>query len=188
MMKRIAIFASGNGTNAENICKYFEGSKRVSVVLLLTNNKKAGVLKKVRSFGLDQVVFSKRDLNCSSLIEEHLSKHAVDLIVLAGFLLKIPQQVIEKYEKKIINVHPSLLPKYGGRGMYGINVHKAVLENKESESGITFHYVNEGYDEGKIIQQVKCVVTNNETTFSLQQKINRLEMEFFPKIIEKLLK
>ena len=188
MMKRIAIFASGNGTNAENICKYFKGSKRVSVVLLLTNNKKAGVLKKVRSFRLNQVVFSKKDLNCSSFIEKHLSKHDIDLIVLAGFLLKIPQKVIRIYEKKIINVHPSLLPKYGGKGMYGLNVHKAVLENRESESGITFHYVSEGYDEGKIIQQEKCVVTNNETAFSLQQKINRLEMEFFPKIIENLLK
>ncbi len=188
MMKRIAIFASGEGTNAENIYKYFEGSKSISVVLLLTNNKKAGVLKKFNSFDLDRVVFSKNQMNYSTLLEERLLKHSVDLIVLAGFLFKIPQKIIDLYENRIINVHPSLLPKYGGRGMYGLNVHKTVLENKERESGITFHYVNEGYDEGEIIHQEKCVVTSDETPFSLQHKIKCLEKEIFPKIIEKLLK
>ena len=188
MMKRIAIFASGNGSNAENICKYFEDSKKVSVVLLFTNNKKAGVLKRVDSFNLDCVVFSKKEMNLSSLIEDSLSKHYIDLIVLAGFLLKVPQKIIDLYENKIINVHPSLLPKYGGKGMFGLNVHKSVLENNERDSGVTFHYVNEGYDEGKIIHQEKCVVTKNETPYSLQQKINRLEKMFFPIIIEKILK
>lgn len=187
MVKKIAIFASGSGTNAENICKYFEGSKRVSVVLLFSNNKKAGVLKKVYSFDLDCVVFSKKEMNCSSLIEDHLSKHSVDLIVLAGFLLKLPQKIVSLYENKIINVHPSLLPKYGGRGMFGLNVHKTVLKNKEAESGVTFHFVNEKYDEGKIIHQEKCVVSKGETVDSLQQKINLLEMEFYPKIIKQLL-
>lgn len=188
MVKRIAIFASGNGTNAENICKYFEDSKSVDVVLLLSNNKNAGVLKKVNSFNLDCVVFSKTEMNCSSLIENLLSKHSINLIVLAGFLLKIPQKIIDLYENKIINVHPSLLPKYGGKGMFGLNVHRAVLDNNESFSGVTFHYVNAGYDEGKIIHQEKCIVTKNETPYSLQQKISRLEIAFFPIIIEKILK
>lgn len=187
-MKKIAIFASGNGANAENICNYFKGSKKISVVLLFTNNKKAGVLKRVDCFDLDCVVFSKKEMNCSSLIEGHLSKHSIDLIVLAGFLLKIPQKIVNLYEKKIINVHPSLLPKYGGKGMFGLNVHKSVLENKEVDSGVTFHYVNNEYDEGKIIHQEKCVVTKNETPYSLQQKIKCLELGFFPKIIEKVLK
>ena len=187
MVKKIAIFASGDGTNAENICKYFEGSKEVSVVLLFSNNKNAGVLKKVCSFDLDCVVFSKNEMNCSSLIEGHLSKHSVDLIVLAGFLLMLPRKIVDLYKNKIINVHPSLLPKYGGRGMYGLNVHKAVLKNRERESGVTFHFVNEEYDKGKIIHQEKCVVSENETVNTLQQKINLLEMEFFPIIIRKLL-
>ena len=107
---------------------------------------------------------------------------------MAGFLLKIPQKIVNLYEKKIINVHPSLLPKYGGKGMFGLNVHKSVLENKEVDSGVTFHYVNNEYDEGKIIHQEKCVVTKNETPHSLQQKIKFLELGFFPKIIEKILK
>ena len=188
MMKRIAIFSSGNGTNAENICKYFEGSKIASVVLLFSNNKNAGVIKKINSFDLDCVVFSKKEMNGSSLIEDLLLKHSIDLIVLAGFLLKIPQKIVNLYENKIINVHPSLLPKYGGKGMFGINVHKAVLDNKESESGVTFHYVNERYDDGKIIHQEKCDVSKNETPFSLQQKIKCLEMVFFPIVIKRILK
>ena len=186
-MKRIAIFASGHGTNAENICKYFENSKQISVVLICTNNSKANVLKKLSSYNLKHLVFTKEEMNGLSLIEDTLENFSIDLIVLAGFLLKIPIKIIKKYNNKIINVHPSLLPKYGGKGMYGSNVHKAVLLNKETKSGVTFHFVNEEYDEGQIILQKKCLIKHGDSIKILQKKIQLLEHKYFPLVIKKVL-
>ena len=186
-MKRIAIFASGRGTNAENICKYFKNSKQISVVLICTNNSKANVLKKLNSYNLKHLIFTKEEMNDLSLIEDALEELSIDLIVLAGFLLKIPTKIIKKYNNKIINVHPSLLPKYGGKGMYGSNVHRAVLLNKETKSGVTFHFVSEEYDEGQIILQKNCLVTHGDSVKSLQKKIQSLEYKYFPLVIKKVL-
>ena len=186
MMKRIAIFASGNGTNAENICNYFKNSTRVQVVILCTNKQDALVINRVLPYGIPSFVFSKKDLNTVGFLEKVLFRFGVDLIVLAGFLLKIPPNLLDEFEKKVINVHPSLLPKYGGRGMYGDYVHKSVLDNNERETGVTFHYVNNKYDEGDIIHQSSCVVEEGETVGSLSKKVSELEHEFYPKIIEKI--
>ena len=186
-MKRIAIFASGSGTNAENICKYFKNSRQVSVIIICTNNSKAEVLKKVSSYNLKHLVFTKEEMNDLSLIEDTLEGLSIDLVVLAGFLLKIPTKIIKKYNNKIINVHPSLLPKYGGKGMYGNNVHRAVLLNKETKSGVTFHFVSEEYDEGQIILQKKCLIKQDDSIKSLQKKIQSLEYKYFPLVIKKVL-
>ncbi len=169
-MKKIAIFASGNGTNTENICSFFDKSDEISVVLVCSNKRKAGVLNRIKPYRIPFLVFSKKEMNNSSLLENSLSDFSVDLIVFAGFLLKIPSKLVDLYENKIINLHPSLLPKHGGRGMYGDFVHKSVLDNNEKESGITFHYVNNNYDEGGIIHQEVCDVKKNETVNSLSNK------------------
>ena len=187
MMKRIAIFASGNGTNAENICKYFENSNEIKVVLLCTNKKDAFVLNRIHKFNIPSIIFSKKILNEEKTIEKTLSNYSVDFIVLAGFLLKIPKYLVNKYEKKIINIHPSLLPKHGGAGMYGDSVHESVLKSKDVESGVTVHYVNHKYDEGGIIFQKSCRVEKGETIKSLSKKVSELEYSFFPKIIEKVI-
>ena len=187
IMKKIAIFASGNGTNAENICKYFENSKQISVALICTNNSKANVLKKLSSYNLKYLVFTKKEMNSLSLVEDTLKELSIDLVVLAGFLLKIPTKIIKKYNNKIINVHPSLLPKFGGKGMYGSNVHKAVLLNKETKSGVTFHFVNEEYDKGQIILQKSCLIKQGESVKSLQKKIQSLEHKYFPLVIKRVL-
>ena len=183
--KKIAIFASGNGTNTENICHYFKGSTRLDVVLVCTNNPDAFVLKRIKKYNVPSFVFSKLDMNNSDLLEKRLASDGVDFIVLAGFLLKIPKKIINVFNDKIINVHPSILPKYGGKGMYGDIVHRSVLENNEKESGITIHFVNENYDDGDIIFQKTCPVSSGETIDSLSKKIHKLEMGFFPEIIEK---
>lgn len=185
-MKRIAIFASGNGTNTENICSFFDKSNEIKVVLVCSNKRKAGVLNRIKPYGIPYLVFSKTEMNNTSLLESSLSDFSVDLIVLAGFLLKIPSKLVSLYEKKIINLHPSLLPKHGGIGMYGDFVHRSVLNHNEKESGISFHYVNNNYDEGNIIHQETCDVEENETVKSLSEKISRLEQRFYPKIIKKV--
>ena len=185
-MKRIAIFASGNGTNTENICSFFDKSNEISVVLVCSNKRKAGVLNRIKPYGIPFLVFSKKEMNNTCLLENALSDFSVDFIVLAGFLLKVPSKLVRLYENKIINLHPSLLPKYGGRGMYGDFVHKSVLNDNEKQSGITFHYVNNNYDEGNIIHQEVCDVEENETVKSLSEKISRLEQRFYPKIIKKV--
>jgi len=186
-MKKIAIFSSGNGTNAENICKYFENSKQISVVLICTNNSKANVLKKLSSYNLKYLIFTKKDMNSLNLVEDTLKELSIDLVVLAGFLLKVPTKIIKKFNNKIINVHPSLLPKFGGKGMYGSNVHKTVLLNKETKSGVTFHFVNEEYDKGQIILQKSCLIKHDESVKSLQKKIQSLEHKYFPLVIKRVL-
>jgi len=182
---KIAIFASGSGSNAENIYKYFEKSKNIKIELLLTNNKNAYVIERAKNLNIKCEIFDKKDLKTNHVLDI-LQKNEIDFIVLAGFLLLIPENIIKKYNQKIINIHPALLPKYGGKGMYGDAVHKAVIENKEKESGITIHYVNGKYDEGDIIFQAKCKIESTDTAEKLAEKIHRLEYKYFPQIIEKL--
>jgi len=187
-MKNVAIFASGEGTNAENLFKYFANDPRVKIKLVITNKDKSGVIKKAEQYKKNVQIISKEALeNYTAQIIEFLKVENIDLIVLAGFLLKIPEDFIKAFPNKIINIHPALLPKYGGKGMHGLNVHKAVIENKEMESGATVHFINEEYDKGEIILQGKCKVESNETPESLSQKIRNLEFELLPKAIEKFL-
>ena len=188
MVKNVAIFASGSGSNAENICKYFKNSSDIAVVLIGTNNENADVVKRAKNLEIPLFVFTKSELENFSELQSVLEKSKVDFIVLAGFLLKIPEKMVEIYPDKIINIHPALLPKYGGKGMYGGRVHKAVLENKESESGITIHFVNNKYDEGKIIFQRKCAVEKEDTPESLANKLHKLEYEYYPKIIATIIR
>jgi len=184
-MKRIAVFGSGSGSNIENICSYFEKSNTINVVLVCTNNRKSLIVTRAKKFGVPIYYTTKKELSDFSQMQSSLKVLGVDYIILAGFLLKIPEKMVNYYKKRIINIHPSLLPKYGGKGMYGANVHKAVLKNNERESGITIHFVNKFYDQGEVILQKKCVVSKNETVNSLEKKIKYLEGAFFPKTIEK---
>ena len=188
MTKNIAIFASGNGSNTENICNFFQNSSDINVVLICSNNKDAYVVKIAKKLQIPLFLFTKQGLENFFKLENVLTKNRVDFIILAGFLLKIPKKMLENYPNKIINIHPALLPKYGGKGMYGNNVHKAVLEKKETESGITIHFVNSKYDDGEIVFQTKCKVENNDSVESLGEKIRKLEQEFFPKTIEGVIK
>lgn len=187
-MKNIAIFASGEGTNAENLFNYFNNDKRVKIKLVVTNLDTAGVVARAERYKKNVQIISKTALTEYTFqIIEFLQTEKIDIIVLAGFLLKVPEAFVKAFPNQIINIHPSLLPKYGGKGMYGMNVHKAVIENKESESGITIHYVNEEYDKGEIILQAKCDVNVNDSAESLAAKIRELEFEYLPKAIEKII-
>jgi phosphoribosylglycinamide formyltransferase 1 len=186
-MKHIAIFASGEGTNTQQLINYFAGSS-VKILLIVCNNPEANVLKRAKnnnisSLLIDREVFYKADIVLKRLVDEK-----IDLIVCAGFLWKIPNNILQVFPNKIVNVHPALLPKFGGKGMFGINVHKAVIEAGEKQSGITIHYLNEYYDEGEIILWKSCSLSINETPVSLAEKIHKLEHEWYPKIIEELLK
>ncbi|NCT17695.1 MAG: phosphoribosylglycinamide formyltransferase [Flavobacteriaceae bacterium CG_4_8_14_3_um_filter_34_10] len=187
MKNRLAIFASGNGSNAENIIRYFLESDTVEVVLVLSNSPKAKVLERARSLNISVATFSKEDFYMSEAILKRLLKEKIDWIILAGFLLKFPEPILQHYKNKVINIHPALLPKFGGKGMYGMHIHKAVVENKESETGITIHYVNENYDEGKIIFQAKTEVLGTDTPEIIAEKIHILEQHHFPKVIENLI-
>ncbi len=185
-MKKIVIFASGSGTNAENIIKYFANKDCATVVSVFTNNSNAKVIERASDLKVSSEIFSKNELLEGKVLEK-LNIIQPDLIVLAGFLLKFPEAIIENYPNKIINVHPALLPKYGGKGMYGLNVHKAVVENQEKESGITIHYVNENYDEGNIIFQESFPLSGNETPDDVAEKIHELEQRHFPEVIETII-
>jgi phosphoribosylglycinamide formyltransferase-1 len=186
-MKKIVLFASGSGTNAQAILDHFEDSDQVKVSLILSNNPLAGVLERAKKAQVECLTFNKFAFAEAGSIQNLLQHHQPDLIVLAGFLWKIPEFLIKDFPNKIINIHPALLPKYGGKGMYGMKVHQAVVENKEVESGITMHYVNENYDEGAIIKQVSCKVHATDTPEDVAEKIHMLEHEYFPKTIEELL-
>jgi len=187
-MKNIALFASGSGTNVENIANYFKNNNQVNISLVLSNKKDAYVLERARKFGIKSMVFRREQFYQTNEIVELLKSENVDLIVLAGFLWLVPENLIAAFPNKIINIHPALLPKYGGKGMYGSKVHEAVVANNENESGITIHFVNERYDEGNIICQEKCEVLPTDSPDDVAQKVHALEYEFFPKTIEKLLK
>lgn len=186
-MTRIAIFASGSGSNAENITNHFSNNSSVEISLILTNNPNAFVLERAKKLGIKSLVFDRVDFFKNDTILHFLQENDIDLIVLAGFLLKIPENLIKAFPNKIINIHPALLPKYGGKGMYGDKVHQSVIEAKETESGITIHYVNEHYDDGEIIFQAKCKIETTDTPNDLADKIHALEYEHFPMVIEDLL-
>ena len=182
----ILIFASGNGSNAENIITYFK-KKAIDINwMIITNNKNAGVIKRSIKMGVPYSVFNKKDFYENMFLKK-ISLINPKLIILAGFLLKVPENLIKKFDNKIINIHPSLLPKYGGKGMYGMHVHKEVIKNKEEKSGITIHYVNNQYDDGKIIFQKSTKITYPFTAEELAKKIHELEMKYFPEVIEKLI-
>jgi phosphoribosylglycinamide formyltransferase-1 len=185
-MKKIVIFASGSGTNAENIVLYFNKIEVAKVIYIFSNNANAKVLERARNLNIPTEIFSKDEFNWDKVLQK-LNSIQPDLIILAGFLLKFPQNCVAAFPNKIINIHPALLPKYGGKGMYGMNVHKAVVENKEPETGITIHYVNENYDEGNIIFQKSVPLSGNETPEEVADKIHELEQNHFPIIIEKIL-
>lgn len=180
---RLAIFASGTGSNALNIIRYFKTSDAVEVSFVLSNKQDAKIVTSAREEGIEVVVVSNQEVETGGKLVDLCRENRIDYIILAGFLRKIPEQLIGLYPDRIINIHPSLLPKYGGKGMYGANVHKALLENKEKESGITIHFVNPEFDKGEIIAQFKCAVEEGETLESLQQKIHLLEHTNFPTVI-----
>jgi len=182
----ILIFASGNGSNAENIITYFQNKAIDINWMIITNNSNAGVIQRSIKMGIPFLVFNKKDFYENMFLKK-ISLINPKLIILAGFLLKIPENLIKKFNNKIINIHPSLLPKYGGKGMYGMNVHNEVIKNREAESGISIHYVNNQYDEGKIIFQKSTKIIYPSNAENLSKKIHELEMKYFPEIIEKLI-
>jgi len=186
-MKRIVIFASGSGTNAENLIVFFNNRDNASVVQVLTNNPRAKVIDRCKRLNVSVLSFCKEAFSQSNYILNILKASRVDLIVLAGFLWKFPEFILKEFPNKVINIHPALLPKYGGKGMYGKRVHEAVIQNNENETGITIHYVNENYDEGAIIFQTKCDVNKTDTADDVAAKIYKLEMEYFPKVVESLI-
>jgi phosphoribosylglycinamide formyltransferase-1 len=185
-LKNIAILASGSGTNAEEIMKYFQNSTKGKVVLVASNKKEAFVLERAKKFQVPSYTFDKALLESGELSQK-LKKYQVDLVVLAGFLLKIPDNLIQAFPDKIVNIHPALLPKYGGKGMYGAKVHEAVKESGDQETGITIHLVNENYDEGKIIFQAAVSILPEDSPETIAQKVHQLEYKYFPNVIESLL-
>lgn len=185
---KIALFASGTGSNVFNIITHFKKSKSIDVAIVLSNNATAGALNHAKDATIKSQIFNRQDFFESDNILEVLKSENIDYVILAGFLWKIPENILKNFEEKILNVHPSLLPKYGGKGMYGHHVHNAVLKNKEKETGITIHVVNEKYDDGAIIAQGKCIVSENETLETLQKKISQLEKDIFPITIEQYIK
>ena len=185
-MQKIVLFASGSGSNAEKIIKHFNKKSNVNVISIITNNPNAKVLDIAKKYSIPTKIISKQQLEEQELVD-YLLNLQPNLIVLAGFLLKFPKSIIEKFPNKIINIHPALLPKYGGKGMYGINVHKAVLENKETQTGITIHYVNENYDEGEFIFQNTINIQNCKSAEEIAVKVLELEHLCFSEVIEKLL-
>ena len=185
-MKRIVVFASGSGTNAENIIKFFNHTKTAKVTMVLCNNERAKVFDRCKKLDTNCLHFNKEAFFTSDEVLNLLKKEA-DYIILAGFLWKIPSKIIDAFPNKIINIHPALLPKYGGKGMYGMNVHKAVKMNKEAETGITIHYVNANYDEGAIIFQAKTSLLEEDSPEIIAEKIHVLEQKYFPKVIEEVI-
>lgn len=183
-MTKIAIFASGSGSNAENITTHFKQNNDVYVEHIFCNCKNAFVIERAKKLDIPYTIFNREDLYKSNKIIESLIALKIDYIILAGFLWLVPSVLVEQFPNKIINIHPALLPNYGGKGMYGMNVHKSIIENKETESGITIHFVNNNYDEGDILFQAKCRIDENDTAESLAEKIHQLEQKYFPTVIE----
>jgi len=186
-MKRIVLFASGSGSNVENIVHHFQENPDIDISCVLSNNREAKVLERCNRLNISALYFNRHSFYKSDCVLGILRSLNPDLIVLAGFLWKLPENLIREFPGKIINIHPALLPKYGGKGMYGIHVHKSVIENRELETGITIHYVNENYDEGAIISQVTVNLDEGDTPESIAEKVHRLEYEHFPKVIQKIL-
>ena len=186
-MKRVVIFASGSGSNAENLIKFFHNSDSASVIQVLSNNPYAKVLDRAKNLNISALSFNKIAFTETNDVLNLLKSTRTDLIILAGFLWKFPEHILKEFPNMVINIHPALLPKFGGKGMFGMNVHKAVVSQKETETGISIHYVNENYDEGAIVFQAKCNVLPTDNADDVAKKIQKLEMEHFPKVVEKLL-
>lgn len=186
-MKKIVLFASGNGTNAENIIKYFKEKKDVIIQEIFTNNPNAGVIQRAKNLNVPVSTFNKESFYNKDEVLTRLKQIDPDLIVLAGFLWKVPVKIIESFNNRIVNIHPALLPNYGGKGMYGMHVHKAVINSGDRKSGISIHWVNEEYDKGDIIAQFTCPVSENDTPESLAQKVHQLEYTHFPLVIDNIL-
>ncbi|KYG83811.1 phosphoribosylglycinamide formyltransferase [Roseivirga echinicomitans] len=184
--KRIAVFASGSGTNAQKIFEYFENHEEVEVVLLLCNKKIAGVLERARNFSIPTFTFSRKEFYETQLVLNALREHQVDVIVLAGFMWLVPEYLVQAFSDKIVNIHPALLPKFGGKGMYGMHVHEAVKAAGEKETGITIHLVNQQYDEGSILAQFSCNLSTNDAPEEIARKVQVLEHENYAKVIENL--
>lgn len=185
-MNKIAIFASGTGSNAVNLVHYFSKNKNIEIALLISNKTDAPVIAKMRDLNIPVKVVTNKEFNDSSLILALLQEYNISFIVLAGFLRIVPTPIIKAYENRIINIHPSLLPKYGGKGMYGMKVHEAVVASGDNKSGITIHFINDHYDEGEIIFQAVCNVLPTDSPEIVAQKVHALEYEYYPKITEKI--
>ncbi|MDR2424657.1 MAG: phosphoribosylglycinamide formyltransferase [Prevotellaceae bacterium] len=186
-MSNIAVLASGSGSNAQRIFEHFSGIFDANVKILMTNNKNAGVIDRAKRLNLPVKVFDRKDFFASDHVKDFLLQENIDWIVLAGFLWLVPKNLTDSFPNRIVNIHPALLPKYGGKGMYGMHVHEAVIAAGDTESGITIHYVNEEYDSGDIIFQAKTAIDATDTPESLAGKIHQLEYEYFPQILEKLI-
>jgi len=186
-MQRIAILASGTGTNALNIIEHFAESSEVEVKLIATNNKLAGVLNVAVDNGIASFILTKKNFLESSDFVDYLKKLKINYVILAGFLWKVPSNMIEAYKNKILNIHPALLPKHGGKGMYGHHVHEAVHKSKAAESGITVHLVNEQYDKGAIYFQVRTSIKKEDTPMDIERKVRELEIAYYPDVIEKFI-
>lgn len=186
-MKRIVLFASGSGSNVENIANYFKDHSLVTLAAVFTNKRDAKVIDRCNRLKTNALYFNKSSFSQSDCMLDIVKSLQPDLIILAGFLLKIPENFVKSFPQKIVNIHPALLPKYGGKGMYGMHVHNAVKENNESETGITIHYVNENYDEGAIIHQAKTAILDSDSPDDIAHKVHLLEYENFPKVIERIL-
>ncbi|NOY38081.1 MAG: phosphoribosylglycinamide formyltransferase [Chlorobi bacterium] len=186
-MKKIAILASGSGTNAQNIIEYFNKTFDKRVVLVCTNNPNAFVIERAKKAGVPVLIFNRKEWMEEQVVRNRLLNEKIDLVVLAGFLWLIPETFIHAFPQRIINIHPALLPEYGGKGMYGMHVHEAVLKHHEKRSGITIHYVNEKYDAGEIIFQAHCEVHGDDTPESLAKRIHALEYRYYPEVINQLL-
>jgi phosphoribosylglycinamide formyltransferase-1 len=182
----IAIFASGSGTNAENIARYFERKSKDAVTLVLTNNPQAGVIARARQLQIPVFVFTQEQLQDGTVLDI-LHRQRIDFVVLAGFLKLVPESILSAFPNKVVNIHPALLPKYGGKGMYGARVHEAVKQAGDDETGITIHYVNSRYDEGDIVLQVKEKVRSRDTVADIEKTVHRLEYNYYPEVIEDLL-
>jgi phosphoribosylglycinamide formyltransferase 1 len=187
-MINIAVFASGSGSNAVNIARYFRNHPQARVTLIVSNKSDAPVLEKARSLDIETHVITKEHLYKSEVLKDHLHDRKIDFIVLAGFMLLVPEYLVKAFPGKMINIHPALLPAYGGKGMYGMHVHEAVIQNREQESGITIHYVNEEYDKGEHIFQAKCRIDEDDTPEMLAKKIQKLEHAYYPAVLEGVLK
>jgi phosphoribosylglycinamide formyltransferase-1 len=187
IMKNIAIFASGSGTNAENIITYFSTKNSAKVALVLSNNRDAFVLERATRLKVPSYFFDRSEFYETGLVLQNLVSYNIDFIVLAGFLWLVPENILKHFDRRIINIHPALLPRFGGKGMYGNNVHNAVISKGEKESGITIHFVNESYDDGDIVFQARCKIDPSDTSDTLARKIHLLEYLHYPRVIEELI-
>lgn len=186
-MRNIAIFASGNGTNAENIAEYFSKNEKIKVALIVSNRANAGVHERARRLGIPSLTLPKADFIAGEPVLQVLREYRIDFVVLAGFMCLVSEPLLRAFPNRIVNIHPALLPKFGGKGMFGHHVHKAVVAAGEKESGITIHYINEQYDEGQIVFQASCPLIPEDTPDTVAAKVHALEYRYYPQVIEQII-